>query len=112
MPRFHPGKQSPGALTANVNTSRDHYTGVATWITTKVSNMVIGLLFLTAIPTVTGVAQGVSQQRAQNAEKADEKRMAKFNLDANCETKSSRAKDIRGKRVVLRNGKVGRERRR
>jgi hypothetical protein len=66
----------------------------------------IGLLVLTAIPTVTGVAQGVSQQRAQNAEKADEKRMAKFYIDAKCETKSSRAKEVQGKRVVLRDGKV------
>ncbi len=68
--------------------------------------MVIGLLVLTAIPTVTGVAQGVSQQRAQNAEKADEKRMSKFWLDASCQAKSSRAKEIHGKRVVLRDGKV------
>ena len=66
----------------------------------------IGLLTLTAIPTVIGVGQGVSQQRAQNAEKADEKRMSKFYLDASCETKSSRARAIQGKRVVLRDGKV------
>lgn len=61
---------------------------------------------LTAIPTVTGVGQGVSQQRAQNAAKDDEKRMAKFYLDVQCETNSSRAKEVRGKRAVLRDNKV------
>ncbi len=66
----------------------------------------IGLLALTAIPTVTGVSQGVSQQRAQNASKADEKRMAKFNLEARCEARSARAREVQGKRVVLREGKV------
>lgn len=66
----------------------------------------IGLLTLAAIPTVTGVAEGVSQQRAQNAGKADEKRMSKFYLDASRETKSSRAREIHGKRVVLRDRKV------
>jgi hypothetical protein len=66
----------------------------------------IGLLTLTAIPTVIGVAEGVSQQKTQNAEKDDEKRMAKFYLDASCEGKSSRAREVQGKRVVLRDGKV------
>ena len=68
--------------------------------------MVIGLLTLAAIPTVVGVGQGVSQQRKQNAEKADEKRMAKFYLDAYCETNSRWAKQVHGKRVVLRDEKV------
>lgn len=66
----------------------------------------LGLLTLTAIPTVIGVSQGVSQQRAQNASKADEKRMAKFNLEAQCESRSTRAREVQGKRVVLRDGKV------
>jgi hypothetical protein len=79
---------------------------LCTWTPTAAFKMVIGLLTLTAIPTVIGVGQGVSQQRQQNAEKADEKRMAKFYLEANCETKSSRAKDVHRKRVVLRDGKV------
>jgi hypothetical protein len=69
--------------------------------------MVIGLLTLAAIPTVIGVAEGVSQQRQQNEAKSDEKRMSKFNLDAYCESKSSRAREVHGKRVVLRDGKVG-----
>ena len=68
--------------------------------------MVIGLLTLTAIPTVTGVAEGVSQQRQVNEEKSEEKRMAKFNLDVYCEETSGKAKDLKGKRVVLRDDKV------
>lgn len=66
----------------------------------------IGLLTLTAIPTTIGVAEGVSQQKQQNAAKADENRMSEFHLNAYCETKSSRAKDLHGKRIVLRDGKV------
>jgi hypothetical protein len=74
----------------------------------------IGLLMLTAIPTVTGVAQGVSQQRAQNAADAgtaaaadDNKRMAKFYLHARCEAGSERARrEVQGRRVVLRDNKV------
>jgi hypothetical protein len=68
--------------------------------------MVIGLLTLAAIPTVIGVAEGVSHQRQENEAKEDEKRMAKFNIDAYCETKSSRAKEVNGRRIVLRNEKV------
>ncbi|KAF7511010.1 hypothetical protein GJ744_005556 [Endocarpon pusillum] len=66
----------------------------------------LGLLTLTAIPTVIGVSQGVSQQRAENASKADEKRMAKFYVEAQCESSSTRAREVRGKRVVLRDGKA------
>lgn len=66
----------------------------------------IGLLTLTAIPTVTGVAEGVSQQRQINEEKSEEKRLAKFNLDVFCEETSGKAKSLDGKRVVLRDNKV------
>lgn len=68
--------------------------------------MVIGLLTLAAIPTVTGVAQGVSQQRQVNEEKSEEKRMAKFNLNVFCEETLGKAKRLSGKSVVLRDEKV------
>lgn len=69
--------------------------------------MVLGLLAIAAIPTTIGVAEGVSQQRKQNEEDDDAARMAKFHIDVSCDTKSRRAKDVNGKRVVLRDGKVG-----
>jgi len=59
-----------------------------------------------SIPTVIGVAEGVSEQRKQNQAKADEKRMAKFYLDVFCEDKPEEAKNVHGKRVVLRNNKA------
>lgn len=68
----------------------------------------IGLLTLAAIPTTIGVAEGVSHQKQQNDPKSDEKRMAKFHLDARCEGASTgrAGREIDGRRVVLRDGKV------
>lgn len=71
--------------------------------------MVIGLLALAAIPTTIGVAEGVSQQRQQNSADDDDDdaaRLAKFNIDVSCQAQSRRAKEVQGKRVVLREGKV------
>ena len=68
--------------------------------------MVIGLLTIASIPTVTGVAQGVSQQQKVNEKKTDEHRMAKFNLDVYCEGTSRKSKSLDGQRVVLRNQKA------
>jgi hypothetical protein len=68
--------------------------------------MVIGLLTLTAIPTVTGVAFGASEQRKQNSRANDEKRMAKFHMDVYCDGSSKEAKSLHGRRVVLRDNKV------
>ena len=61
---------------------------------------------MTSIPTVIGVAEGVSEQRKQNQAKADEKRMAKFYLDVFCEDEPEEVKNVHGKRVVLRNNKA------
>ncbi len=74
----------------------------------------MALAFLTlgiaAIPTTIGVAEGVSYQRQQTAQSQntdeDEKRMAKFQLEVYCDAKSSRSKEIHGRRVVLRDDKV------
>jgi len=68
--------------------------------------MVIGLLAITAIPVVTGVAQGFSAQKQKQKEREDAKRMLKFHLDVYCEAESSQTKQVRGKRLVLRDGKV------
>lgn len=68
--------------------------------------MVIGLLALTSIPTVTGVAFGVSEQRKSNQRKEDARRMVKFNIDAECEGNTDDDRDVHGRRVVVRNDKV------
>ncbi|KAL4977001.1 VPS28-domain-containing protein [Aspergillus desertorum] len=70
------------------------------------NKMVIGLLAVTAIPTVTGIALGCSEQRKQNARQDDEKRMAKFYTDVECTEDVEEADELDGKRVVLRNNKV------
>ncbi|KAL2798815.1 VPS28 protein-domain-containing protein [Aspergillus keveii] len=69
---------------------------------TQTIKMVIGLLAITAIPTVTGIALGCSEQRKQNKQEDDEKRMAKFYTDV----ESFENEELHGKRVVLRDNKV------
>ena len=66
----------------------------------------IGMLAVTSIPTVIGVAEGVSEQRKQNQAKADERRMAKFYLDVRCEDGPEEARNIHGKRAVVRDNKA------
>ncbi|KAI9726660.1 MAG: hypothetical protein M1834_008973 [Cirrosporium novae-zelandiae] len=78
--------------------------------------MVIGLLIVTAIPTVTGIAEAVHQQRSQNQEKAEAERMKKALLLSSgapaaplAEQGLLEAPDIlsvHGKLVVLRDGKA------
>lgn len=68
--------------------------------------MVIGLLAITAIPTVTGTSLGVSEQRKANQRKDDERRMAKFHIDASSRGETEDDAAIHGKRVVLRDSKV------
>lgn len=68
--------------------------------------MVIGLLAITAIPAVTGVAFGVSEQRKANTRMQDEKRMAKFYMQVYCEGDSEKAQSLNGRRAVLRDNKV------
>ncbi|KAJ5712030.1 hypothetical protein N7488_006186 [Penicillium malachiteum] len=66
----------------------------------------IGLLTLTSIPTVTGVAFGVSEQRKSNQRKEDARRMVKFHIDAVCDGDTDDDRDVNGRRVVVRNDKV------
>lgn len=68
--------------------------------------MVIGLLAIAAIPTVAGVAFGVSEQRKANTRMQDEKRMAKFYMQVYCEGDSEKARSLNGRRAVLRDNKV------
>lgn len=68
--------------------------------------MVIGLLTLTSIPTVTGVAFGVSEQRKSNQRKEDARRMVKFNIEAQSEGDTDDDRDVHGRRIVVRNDKV------
>lgn len=64
------------------------------------------------IGTVTGVAQGVSQQQKINAENNNEARQIKFHIDIRVETSSGREKsrgrvqEVDGGIVVLRNDKL------
>lgn len=48
----------------------------------------LGVFFggvIVGIPVVTGVAEGVSHQKKQNEEAANETRMVKFYIDCECE---------------------------
>ncbi|KAL4934524.1 S-adenosylmethionine-dependent methyltransferase [Aspergillus undulatus] len=68
--------------------------------------MVIGLLTITAIPTVTGISLGCSEQRKQNSREDDERRMAKFYTDVDCTEDVEEADELDGMRVVLRDNKA------
>lgn len=68
--------------------------------------MVLGLLAITSIPTVTGVAFATSEQRKANQRKEDARRMIKFNIDAECDGDTDDDRELHGRRVVVRNEKV------
>ncbi|KAL3481941.1 hypothetical protein BJX99DRAFT_253065 [Aspergillus californicus] len=68
--------------------------------------MVIGLLTLTSIPTVTGIALGCSEQRKANSRQDDEKRMQKFYTDVECLEDGEAFDEINEKRAVFRDNKV------
>lgn len=59
-----------------------------------------------AIPVVTGVAEGVSHQKKQNEEAANETRMIKFNIHISCDSDDELADEIDDGIVVLRHDKV------
>lgn len=66
--------------------------------------MVIGLLFLTAIPSVTGVALAVNEQNKANARIVDARRMAKFKIVVYAEAADGGAAVVHGWTVALRRG--------
>lgn len=69
--------------------------------------MVLGLLSLTSIPTVTGTALGVSEQRKANERKNDQRRMAKFYIEVAVEDpEDTEESEMNGRWVVLRDDKV------
>ena len=63
--------------------------------------MVIGLLIVTAIPTITGAAQAISAQRNRDKALKDERRMKKFHVDVHCASDDHAARNIKGGRIVL-----------
>ena len=70
--------------------------------------MVLGLLSLTSIPTVTGTAFGVSEQRKANERKNDQRRMAKFYIEVAVDDPedTDEESEMSGRWVVLRDDKV------
>ena len=67
---------------------------------------VIGLMILTAIPTVTGIGQAVYGQKEQKQREKDARRMQKFYIDVFCEAQSSRTREIHGNRLILKGNRV------
>ena len=67
---------------------------------------VVGLLILTAIPTVTGICQAVHGQKEQKQREKVARRMQKFYIDVFCEAQSSRTREIHDKRLILRDDRV------
>jgi len=65
--------------------------------------MVIGLLAITAIPTVTGVGQAVSAQKKQNAANKEKE---KFHLTAVVQDGEEEDDDYETDFCVLKDGKV------
>jgi hypothetical protein len=68
--------------------------------------MVIGLLILTAIPTITGTGQAYSAQKTQEERKEEAKRMNKFYIDIDCDTDFADVGKVHGHRMVLRDDRV------
>ena len=67
--------------------------------------MVFGLLAVAAIPTATGIANGVSA-KDQNRAPSEEERLRKFNLQCFCTPNTPSARRINNGRVVLRDSKL------
>ncbi|KAI4265826.1 MAG: hypothetical protein L6R38_009157 [Xanthoria sp. 2 TBL-2021] len=78
--------------------------------------MVFGLLALTAIPTTIGVAESISATKKKDddneeqdptvASTTEAQRMRKFRLQCYCDAPSSKAKEIDGGTVILRDDKL------
>ncbi|KAF2257789.1 hypothetical protein CC78DRAFT_538267 [Lojkania enalia] len=61
---------------------------------------------VTAIPVVTGVAEGVSHQKKQNEEAANQTRMIKFNMLISCDSDDELADEVDNGILVLRHDKA------
>ena len=60
----------------------------------------------TGISVTTGVAQGVSEQKKQNADASNEERMLKFHLDVACENPAKVKSELAECMVTLRDKKL------
>src|ERR1700743_3225881 len=67
---------------------------------------VVGLLILTSIPAVTGIAQAVHAQKEHKQREKDARRMQKFYINVHCDAQSSRIREIHDGRLVLRDDHV------
>lgn len=63
--------------------------------------MVIGLMIITAIPTITGIGQAISAQKNREQKKKDDHRMEKFHIDVHCAGESAAAKKLSNGRIVV-----------
>ncbi|KAF2668617.1 hypothetical protein BT63DRAFT_414600 [Microthyrium microscopicum] len=61
---------------------------------------------IVGIPVVTGVAQGVQQQKQANADAANQDRMIKFYMDVFCAADSKFKDEVHGTMIVLKHDKV------
>ena len=68
--------------------------------------MVVGLLVITAIPTVTAISQGIAEKDKPKDDRIEKRQMRKFNLTCWCEGKSKGKSDIHRGTIVLGEGKV------
>ena len=71
--------------------------------------LVLGIFLggiVTAIPVVTGVAEGVEFQKKQNEEAANETRMIKFNILTACDADDDLAEEVDKGIAIVRHDKV------
>ena len=68
--------------------------------------MVVGLLVLTAIPTVTAVAEAIAEKDKPKDKALEQRQMRRFGLSCWCEGKTKGKSDIHGAGIVLGEGKV------
>lgn len=77
--------------------------------------MVFGLLTIAALPTTIGVAEAISSGKKKEGDEEEDptvastteaQRMRKFRLQCYCDAPSSKAKEINGRSVILRDDRV------
>ncbi|KAL9007565.1 MAG: hypothetical protein Q9173_007196 [Seirophora scorigena] len=81
----------------------------------QTATMVFGLLTLAALPTTIGVAEAISSGKKNEGDEEEDptvastteaQRMRKFRLQCYCDAPSSKAKEINGGSVILRDDRV------
>jgi hypothetical protein len=68
--------------------------------------MVVGLLTITAIPTVIALSEAISERNKPKDEDKEKRQMRKFNLTCYCEGKSKGKSDIHEGTIVVGDEKV------